>query len=291
VVAGGSLRSINTTVCFRHTDRPTGRACTRCGKPACPDCLVAAAVGSHCVDCVKASRPPAAVRAQRWGRSAGNIVTFGLIGVNVLVFAIGTMIDRGEGLSGSGSTWGQFTDNIGMRHVDLLNNEWWRLLTSGFGHFGVLHLAMNMFGLWNLGRILEPVMSKFRYLLLYFACLLAGSFGVVLMEYAGYQKGSLTAGASGAIFGLLGAVAVAFQQRGVSLMKSGIGASLLINLFLTLQFGFSFGGHLGGFVGGLICGYFLTSTKRARAVSPIATYVPMIVMLVSFVGSVIVTRL
>jgi membrane associated rhomboid family serine protease len=287
---GSNLRSINATVCFRHSDRPTGRACTRCGKPACPDCLVAAAVGSHCVECIKASRPPVAVRAKRWGNSAGNVVTFALIGVNVAVFILGTLVDKGVGLSGNGS-FGQFTENIGMARGFLLDNQWWRLLTSGFGHFGILHLAMNMFGLWNLGRILEPVMSKLRYILLYFACLMAGSFGVVLMEYAGFQKGALTAGASGAIFGLLGAVAIAFQQRGVSLMRSGIGASLLINVFLTLQFGFSFGGHLGGFIGGLICGYFLTSTKRRRAVSPIATYVPVIVMLVSFVGAVAVTRL
>jgi membrane associated rhomboid family serine protease len=231
-----------------------------------------------------------AVRAKSWSNSAGNIVTVSMIAVNVAVFVIGTIVDKGVGMSGTGRV-GSFSRAIGMTHIDLLDNEWWRLITSGFGHFGILHLAMNMFGLWNLGRVLEPVMSKARYLLLYFACLLAGSFGVVLMEYAGFQENSLTAGASGALFGLLGAVAIAFQQRGVSLMKSGIGASLLINLFLTLQFGFSFGGHLGGFIGGLICGYFLTSIKRTRAVSPIAAYVPIIVMLVSFVGSVIVTRL
>jgi membrane associated rhomboid family serine protease len=107
--------------------------------------------------------------------------------------------------------------------------EWWRIVTSGFLHFSVVHIAMNMLSLYFLGRLLEPVLPKGKFFLLYMASLLAGSAGVILLE----SRAALTGGASGAIFGLLGATAVAFRHRGVGLMQSGIGFTLIMNLVLT----------------------------------------------------------
>jgi membrane associated rhomboid family serine protease len=226
---------------------------------------------------------------KRWNAGAGNIAAIGLIVANVAIFIVGAIVDHGAGLSGRGG--GQFTENMGLHEFFIRRNDWWRLVTSGFLHFGFLHLGMNMFALWNLGQAIEPVVGRVRFLLLYFASLLAGSFGVIALQYAGYQKDGLTGGASGAVFGLLGAIAIAYHQRGMSIMRSGLGASLLINLVLTVSLGLSFGGHLGGFIGGLICGHFLMSTQRGRATSQLATLVPLIVIGVSFVGSILIARM
>jgi membrane associated rhomboid family serine protease len=224
---------------------------------------------------------------KRWNAGAGNIAALSLIVMNVAIFFIGTVVDKGAGLSGRGG--GNFAENMGLHEFFIQANQWWRLVTSGFLHFGVLHLGMNMFALWNLGHAIEPVVGRVRFLLLYFASLMSGSFGVIALQHAGYQQG-LTGGASGAIFGLLGAIAIAYHQRGMSIMRSGLGASLMINLVLTVSLGLSFGGHLGGFIGGLICGHYLMSTQRNRATSPLATYVPLIVIGVSFVGSILISR-
>jgi membrane associated rhomboid family serine protease len=224
---------------------------------------------------------------KRWNAGAGNIAAIGLIVANVAIFVIGNVVDHGVGLSGQ--RWGNFAENMGLHEIFLQVNEWWRLVTSGFLHFGFLHLGMNMFALWNLGRAIEPVVGRVKFLLLYFASLLSGSFGVIALQHAGYQKG-LTGGASGAVFGLLGAIAIAYHQRGMSIMRSGLGASLLINLVLTVSLGLSFGAHLGGFIGGLVCGHYLMSTQRGRATSQLATLIPLIVIGVSFVGSILIAR-
>src|SRR3954447_4531373 len=122
--------------CYRHPDRPTGRACTRCGRPACPECLVQAAVGSQCADCVRASRPPATERLRRWNAGQTAIMTKLIIAANVIVFVIG--LSGGNVINGEGSV----QIDLGLSAIPLRNGEWYRLITSGFTHAGILHLGL-----------------------------------------------------------------------------------------------------------------------------------------------------
>jgi membrane associated rhomboid family serine protease len=130
-------------------------------------------------------------------------------------------------------------------------NGWYRLLTSGFMHFGVLHIAFNMYFLYVLGGMLEPALGRVRFTLLYLASLLGGSLGVVLLGGTG-----ITAGASGAVFGLLGAATIGLVRRGVNPFSTGLGATLVLNLVITFAIpGISIGGHVGGLIAGSICGF------------------------------------
>ena len=117
--------------------------------------------------------------------------------------------------------------------------EWYRLVTSGFIHANALHLIMNMFVIWFVGRELEPLLGRLRFGLLYIAALLAGSAGALLMN-----PNAFTVGASGAAFGLMGALAVGMRLRGIDIWRTGIGSILVINLLFTFAVpGISIGGH------------------------------------------------
>ena len=255
--------SAPVTTCYRHPDRPAGRRCTRCGNPACESCLVQASVGSHCLSCAKAGRPDVKTRARFWSARQPLLVTMTLIGINVAIFVAVLLFTRDPGaLTGSVTdahlrfglsrevlaqqiAW-QSSEGIFITEPD----GWYRLVTSGFMHFGVMHLAFNMYFLYALGRLLEPAMGRVQYLLLYMASLLGGSLGVIVIGGAG-----VTAGASGAVFGLLAAATIGLWRRGVNPFTTGIGATLILNLFITFAIpGISVGGHVGGMVAGSICG-------------------------------------
>lgn len=244
------------TTCFRHSNRPAFRRCTRCERFACNDCLVPGSIGSLCPDCAKAGRLPAAVRAKHWNATRGSTAgTFLLIAINVAV-GIYTMssplvnrtLHRGE-------------YDLGVNRYFVANGEWWRILTAGFTHFGLFHLLMNMVSLYFLGRFVEPATGRTKFFGLYFASLLAGTAGALVLQ----PHYGLTAGASGAIFGLLGASAVGLRQRGIPLMQSSIGTMILLNLVITFTIsGVSIGGHLGGLAGGAICGSVLLAPHQRK---------------------------
>lgn len=230
--------------CFRHTDRPTGRSCTRCGRPACSDCLHVAPVGSHCSDCIAAARPPARERLRRWNATAGPLVTKVLIGLSLAVFvltaATGGALGRG----------GDLQARLALSGPHVAAGEWYRLVSSGFVHYGLVHIGFNMLILYRFGEMLESALGRLRLFALYLASLLAGSLGAVLLSPL-----ALTAGASGAVFGLVAAAAVGQRLRGVDVWQSGIGPLIAINLVLTFAIpGISIGGHLGGLLGGLVVG-------------------------------------
>jgi membrane associated rhomboid family serine protease len=127
------------------------------------------------------------------------------------------------------------------------------LVTSGFIHFGFFHVGMNMLLLYQLGMLLERALGSARMAGVYFASLLAGSLGVIIID-----GGGLTGGASGAVFGLMACAAVGLHRRGVNVFSTGIGTTLVLNLVLTFTIsGISIGGHLGGAIGGAICGWVL----------------------------------
>jgi membrane associated rhomboid family serine protease len=232
--------------------------------------------------------PPAAERIRRWNATrGGNLATLTLMGINIAVFVVGVIASKGSSLGNNGRS--SLLENGGLYLPDIRNNEFWRLLTSGFLHFGVVHLAFNMFALFQLGRALESGLGRARFVGVYLASLLSGSAMVLVMDRAGFQSGSLTAGASGAVFGLMGCLALGMRARGVSIMRSGLGATLLINLFLTLQFGFSFGGHLGGFIGGAICGALLLSPRPVVS-KQLTQMAPLLVGVASIIIAVAVSR-
>ena len=189
-------------------------------------------------------------------------VTYALIGINVAV-ALASLVAGGGG--GVGLTNDAIHRNGELSRITLAHGDVWRLVTSGFIHAGFLHLAFNMFALYVLGSLLEPVVGRFRFALIYFVALLCGSFGALLLE-----PNAPVVGASGAIFGLLGAGIVVLRRRGLGIMQSGLGFWLLINLLFTFTTnGVSIGGHLGELVGGTLAALVLYEVApRLRLPTP-----------------------
>jgi len=223
--------------CFHHTDRETGRLCTRCGRPACPDCLRQASVGSHCFECDSDAQPPQGERLRRKWRAADLLAAKTLIGANVVAFLA----------MGSGSAnldWALYGPYVA-------HGDWYRLVTSGFVHYGLLHIGMNMYILYIVALALERSTGTLRFSLIYAVSLLAGSFGALLLDPL-----AITGGASGAVFGVAAATTVALHSRGVRFMNTGFGPLLLINVVLSFAIPqVSIGGHLGGLAGGTLAGY------------------------------------
>jgi membrane associated rhomboid family serine protease len=249
--------TVETTTCFHHTDRPTGRACTRCGRPACPDCLRDAAVGSHCFECVREARPPAAERARQRVAGAGPVVTKAIVWLNVGVFLL-TATSAGGSLMGEGIS--RLHLKLGLDASDVHNGQLYRLVTSAFIHFGIFHIGFNMALLYRFGEMLEAALGRIRFAALYLAALLSGSFGALLLS-----PNALTGGASGAVFGIFGAVAIGLHQRGVDVWQSGVGGLIVVNLVLSFVIpGIAIGGHLGGLAGGFVVGAFMLRVPTTR---------------------------
>ncbi len=253
-------------VCYRHPDRRAGVTCQRCGRPICPSCMVQASVGFHCVECVKAN-PAKSYRAADLVTKP--VATFTLIGLNVALFLVTMGGTASRSLSGLSST--RLTDLlllIGRPFVSdtgtykgVAGGEWWRLITGGFLHAGLIHLGMNMFALYMIGRILEPALGRVRFVGLYTASLGAGALGVMVLS-----PGSATVGASGAIFGLMGVLVVLARSRGIDLWQSGIAQVIGLNLLITFGVaGISIGGHIGGLLGGLAVSYVMAQLERHKA--------------------------
>ncbi len=274
--------------CYRHPGREAGRSCTRCGRAACSECLVQAAVGSHCLDCARASRPDTSFKAKSWNARQHTLVTNVLIGANLAVFILISLADPGS-LSGRGGI-SRLQFELGLNKLLLAEtNEWYRLVTSGFIHFGVLHIAFNMLLLFQLGQLLERSLGRTRFALLYGASLLAGAFGVLLLTG---NRLAITGGASGAVFGLMAAAAIGLHRQGINIFSTGLGTTLVLNLVLTFAIpGISIGGHLGGAVGGAICGWFMLTPRWKPTPPKVAVVAPALVALVSVIGSVIVVAL
>ncbi len=230
-----------------------------------------AAVGSQCVDCVRAARPPAVERARRWNASQPLLVTYVIIAINVAVLVLAAL-QGAKLLDGEGTV----ANNLGLFGPFVADGEWYRVVTAGFVHAGIIHLAMNMWVLWTLGRLLEPTLGHLRFAALYGAGMLAGAAGALVVD-----PNALTVGASGAIFGLLAAAAVGLRHRGVDIWRSGIGQVLVINLVFTFAVpGISIGGHIGGLIGGGLAGWVLLHPLAPRR-APMDLLGPLAVALVS----------
>jgi membrane associated rhomboid family serine protease len=231
-------------VCYRHKDRETGVSCSNCGNPICPDCMTATPVGMRCPECAGQKTQVRTMRSM----AVEPTVAYVLIAINVLMYF-------GQQASPDNAVYRDFV----LYGPFVADGEWWRLLTAGFLHGGLFHLLLNMYALFFLGRMLEPALGHVRFGAIYFAALLAGSFGAVLLS-----PDTPVVGASTAIFGLFGAAIVMARNRGIDIMASGLGPILILNLAITFFPGLniSIGGHLGGLVGGVLA---------ALAVEAIAT--------------------
>jgi membrane associated rhomboid family serine protease len=229
-------------VCYRHPNRETGVACSNCGRPICPDCMTTTSVGMRCPEC---ARQTTRVRRYSGGAVEQPTATYALIAINVVV-QLGQLMGGGSSAAGLGSS--AILRDGALSRATVGDGDVWRIVTSGFIHAGLTHLLFNMLSLWILGSLLEPAAGRVRFLLIYFCALLAGSFGALLAQPHGY-----TVGASGAIFGLLGAAIVVLRARGINPMESGLVFWLGLNLLLSFTIsGISIGGHIGGLVGGTL---------------------------------------
>jgi membrane associated rhomboid family serine protease len=232
--------------CYRHPDRETRVSCSSCGRPICPDCMTPTPVGMRCPEC--ASQRTKVVRNPTGtpGGFGAFPATYVLIAINVVVFLI-ELTGGSGGLSVNGTS--KFFVDFALFGPSVAEGEWYRLLTSGFLHVSIIHIGFNMFLLLILGRLLEPALGTPRFLVLYFASLLAGSFGALIVE-----PNALTVGASGAVFGLAGAVFVIARGRGMDALAGEIGFLIVFNLVWSfVGSNISVGGHIGGLVGGTIC--------------------------------------
>ena len=179
------------------------------------------------------------------------MVTYVLIAVNVLAF-MGTLVS-GAGVGGSVGGTNSLLAKAALNGPDVASGEWYRIITSGFMHYGFLHLLFNMYALYILGGMLEPAIGSLRFTLIYFVSLIAGSVGALILS-----PDSLTAGASGAVFGLMGAAVLVMRNRGIDPWQSGIAIWLFLNLAITFTASsISVGGHIGGLIGGAVAGFVL----------------------------------
>lgn len=260
--------------CYRHPDRRAGVRCQRCERPICPDCMVQASVGFQCPECARGGRQ--AVYTARTLPRERPVVTQVLIALNALAFV--AMLATGSSALGAVEAGEVYQDGVLVAFaldtselgvtvpIGVAEGQWWRLLTSGFLHAGLLHLGMNMLFLWILGPQLERALGWTNFLLVYVASLLAGSLGVLLLD-----PFVPTLGASGAVFGMLGAAVIVQRAQGINPWSSGIGGLILINLLLTFAIpGISIGGHVGGLLGGLVAAAAIIGVlrrTRSRAAS------------------------
>jgi membrane associated rhomboid family serine protease len=213
-------------------------------------------VGMRCPEC---AREKTKVKTVRSGRTVPSVTRI-LIAINLIVFVAETA--SGTPLGGIGASGVGTIFEKGMLYGPFITHqhEFYRLLTSGFLHDGLLHILFNMFFLYMMGPMLEPAIGRLNFAVVYFVSLLAGSFGALL-----FQPQVPTIGASGACFGILGALIVVAHYRGISIWQSGLGLTLVINIVFSLSIaGISIGAHLGGVVGGAICGWLIVELGERR---------------------------
>jgi membrane associated rhomboid family serine protease len=266
-----------TEVCAFHPDRSTAMHCTRCGRPACPECLTPASVGFHCRACVAEGQAnQRQARTVTGGRLADRpVVTFSLIAVNVVIFLI-TALQAHSGVDMSGSS----LFRRGVLSPQLVaSGEWWRLASSGFLHLSVIHIALNMLSLYFLGVGLERMLGPWRFLAVYLLAMLGGAAAVMLLT----DSASASAGASGAIFGLMGGLVVVFKRFRYDMRQ--LVFVLAINLYLSFQLsGISWQDHLGGlFVGAAVTAAMVYPKASNRRKIELAAGIGVLVLVVAVV--------
>ncbi|NYG59431.1 membrane associated rhomboid family serine protease [Nocardioides daedukensis] len=299
--------------CYRHPGREAYIRCQRCDRTICPDCMVPASVGFQCPSCVHEGAKQTRQNKTAYGgtRSANPALTsWVLIGLNVAVWLLITVTGgaksdwvlrlslMGRGLcSGDGGMWTQGNgEAIGSSQAcDLIaasgreaawlpgvaDGAWWQLVTSMFAHVEPMHIGFNMLALWFLGPQLEMVLGRLRFLGVYLGSGLVGSGVVYLLT----DPSTHTLGASGAVFGLIGALIVIGWKVGGDIRT--LLAWLGINLVITfMNPGISWQGHLGGFIGGvLLAGAFAFSPRERRGTWQLASFIVLMVAVAALIAA------
>jgi membrane associated rhomboid family serine protease len=247
--------------CYRHPNRDTGVACSNCGRSICPDCMTATSVGMRCPECSKQKTKVRTVRSMH----SEPRVTYVLIGICVLLYLGG----GGFSVDAAG---GQLVDRLSLNGFGIaVDHQYYRLITGGFLHAGLLHILFNMYLLYLLGTMLEGTLGSARFALLYVTVLIWGAFGALV------QTTGTTVGASGAVFGLMGVAAIEMRARGIDPLRSDIGFLIMFNLvFSFVLSNVSIGGHIGGLVGGILAGLALNEADRRRM--PWLAYAALVVL-------------
>jgi membrane associated rhomboid family serine protease len=249
-----------TLRCYRHPDRETGVSCSECGRGICPDCMTFGPVGIRCPDHSGKARGAAKVvqNVQRSTSRNAGIVTTTLIAINVGIYFLqlagGASVNANSGwIYEHGALYGPL----------VAQGDWYRLITAAFLHYGPIHLGLNMLGLWWIGRPLEDYLGSVRYLLLYLVSGLAGSAGALIMNPT-----VPTVGASGAVYGILGA-AIVLERQGTYVLGGLALPLFIVNIAFSFAVpGISIGGHLGGAAGGALAILAFTQLgKRSAAYS------------------------
>jgi membrane associated rhomboid family serine protease len=253
--------SDETPRCYRHADRETLVSCAECGRPICEECMTFAPVGIKCPEHAGVGAPRSTAqqtvrhaRARADGLAAPATVV--LVAINVVVYLV--TIFQGGGINQPG---GELFERGALQGaVIAIDGEWYRLVSAMFLHASVLHLAFNMFALYWLGSMIEQALGTRRYLLVYFVAGIAGSAGALVSSTAF----AVTVGASGAIFGIMGAFLILEYLATGSLAGQALGL-IGINLILTFAIaGISKGGHVGGLIGGIAATYALAHFRYDR---------------------------
>ena len=243
--------------CYRHPDRETYISCSDCGRPICTECMTPAP-GQRCPE--HSGQPQGVRRVAKGARrnpfeGTTALVTKGLIALNVLIYVITAV--QGNGINSPG---GSLFAKWVLYGPAVANGDWWRLITSAFLHANLIHIAFNMYFLWFVGSAVESALGRGRFIAVYLISGLAGSAGALV-----FTPTSPTVGASGALFGLLGAALVLERQRSYVLGGSAA-ALILINLILSFSLSnISVGGHIGGLIGGILCALVLSRFGRGHA--------------------------
>jgi membrane associated rhomboid family serine protease len=249
--------------CYRHPSRETGVSCSNCGRPICPDCMTTTPVGMRCPECAKQRTKVKRMRDM----ATVPQVTYALIAINVAAFlAEGNLSFNGQPSNSVYSEGALFGSLRGVPGLGVAHGQWWRIVTGGFLHESLLHIGFNMYILYILGLQLEPVLGRVRFGVVYGVSLLTGSLGALIVT-----PHAVTVGASGAVFGIMGAFAVELRARQLPLMQGGlggVGGLILINLVISFTLpGISWGGHVGGLIGGALVAVLLQLGDRRRVPS------------------------
>ena len=207
----------------------------------------------------KSSRQRTRQRTRGSARNSQTSFTNAIVSINVGLY-----------LWMSVTNFGVTSNNFVISRYFLEQGEWYRLISCGFVHFGLFHVAMNMMLAYQLGQMFEPRIGSLRFGLLYFASLLGGSVGALVMS-----PDAVTGGASGAVFGLMAAAIVGMRHEGLNPLQSGLGITFAINLVITLTIpGISIGGHFGGAIAGAICGAVVLAPNSWRLPKWLGIVVP-----------------
>jgi membrane associated rhomboid family serine protease len=234
-------------VCYRHPDRPTRLHCSNCGRPICTECSFDAAVGQKCPVCHGPGQTTRVIpmRSVTHLNRSATPVAYTLIAINLIVFLIGMASPR---LSDQMTNWGAQAPILVKVY-----GEWWRLFAAMFLHASIPHVLFNMYALWLFGPVLERRFGSASFGSLYLASGLAGG---ALYQFLAADPRVPAIGASGAIFGLFGAMLLASYRQRHSRAGAAAFSQLLflavINLTLPLFVGnIAWQAHVGGLVAGL----------------------------------------